>query len=238
MEEDSPIRQALSQAMLECAGHIPTLGQAESALSPLRELPQVRQMEVESIDLSTGTVHCRISLPESLYFDTLTQRIGIPIHSESQLLPVLESLVKAKVEYDKIAPALTAARSGGYGVVLPGTEEMTLQKPEILKKGTAYGVKLRASAPSIHMIRVDIDTEISPIVGDQTQSQALLDALSGEDPEQIWQSNLFGKSVYELIQEGLNTKLLKTPDTVQHKFRICLNRIVNEGAQGLIFLIL
>lgn len=238
LEEDSPIRQALSQAMLECARRIPTLGQAESALSPLRELEQVRQMEVESIDLSTGTVHCRISLPESLYYDTLTQRIGTPIHSESQLLQVLEELAKAKVEYDKIAPALTAARSGGYGVVLPGAEEMTLQKPEILKKGTAYGVKLRACAPSIHMIRVDIDTEISPIVGDQTQSQALLDALSGEDPEQIWQSNLFGKSVYELIQEGLNTKLLKTPDTVQHKFRISLNRIVNEGAQGLIFLIL
>ena len=147
-------------------------------------------------------------------------------------------LTRAKAEYDRISDALNAVRSTGYGVVTPGSDEMTLEKPEILKKGSAYGVRLKASAPSIHMIRVDIDTEINPIVGGEQQSQDLIRTLSGEDPQQIWESNIFGKSVYELIREGLNAKLLRTPEDVQLKFRTSLSRIVNEGAAGLICIIL
>ena len=115
---------------------------------------------------------------------------------------------------------------------------MKLENPEILRKGSSFGVKLKAGAPSIHMIRVDIDTEINPMVGDEKQSQDLIDRLSNEAPEQLWQSNIFGKSVYELIQEGLTTKLVRTPEEVRAKFRGSLTRIVNEGANGLICLIL
>ena len=115
---------------------------------------------------------------------------------------------------------------------------MTLQTPEVVRKGGAFGVKLKAGAPSIHMIRVDIDTQISPMVGGEQQSQELIGYLSTEEPEKLWQSNIFGKSVYELVQEGLNSKLLQTPDEVREKFRGSLTRIVNEGAAGLICLIL
>ena len=238
LEEDDEVRQGLYQAMLEKTSSIATLGQAEEALEPLRELEQVRQLSIDGIDLATGTVHCRISLPQELYYQTLSRKTGTQVRSDAELIQVLGELAKVKTEYDKIADALSAVRTTGYGVVMPGSDEMKLEKPEILKKGSAYGVKLKAGAPSIHMIRVDIDTEINPIVGGEQQSQDLIRSLSGEDPEKIWESNIFGKSVYELIREGLNAKLLRTPEDVQLKFRGSLSRIINEGAQGLICIIL
>ena len=157
---------------------------------------------------------------------------------DGQLLSILTTLAETKREYDKISDALSAVKATGYGIVMPGAEEMKLETPEILKKGSAFGVKLKAGAPSIHMIRVDIDTEISPMVGDEKQSRDLIGHLAGEDPEKLWQSNIFGKSVYDLIQEGLTTKLIRTPDDVRAKFRGCLSRVVNEGANGVICLII
>lgn len=238
VEEDSPVRSALNQAMLRSAGQIHTLGQAEPVLNELQELPEVQQIRIERIDLATGAVHCRIRLPEGLYYETLSQKSGTQIRSDADLISLLCQLTRVKAEYDKISDALEAVKRTGYGVVMPGAEDMTLQKPEILKKGSAYGVKLKAGAPSIHMIRVDIDTEISPIVGDEKQSRDLIEYLSGDEPEKLWESNLFGKSVYDLIREGLNAKLLRTPEDVQLKFRGSLSKIINEGAQGLICIIL
>ena len=123
-------------------------------------------------------------------------------------------------------------------MAMPSAEEMKLETPEIVKKGGAFGVKLKAGAPSIHMVRVDIDTEISPMVGDEKQSRDLIAYLSGEEPEKLWESNIFGKSVYDLIQEGLTAKLVQMPEDVRSKFRGTLTKIVNEGANGLICLIL
>jgi stage IV sporulation protein A len=160
------------------------------------------------------------------------------IENDAQLLQLLMELAGIKQEYDKVSDALSAVKATGYGVVQPTAEEMTLEKPEIIRKGGAFGVKLKAGAPSIHMIRVDIDTEISPMVGDEKQSRDLMGFLAAESPERLWQSNIFGKSVYELLQEGITTKLLRMPDEVRGKFRGTLCRIVNEGAQGLICLIL
>ena len=121
---------------------------------------------------------------------------------------------------------------------MPTMEEMVLSAPETVKKGGSFGVKLKAAAPSIHMIRVDIDAEISPIVGDEKQARDLISYLSEEDPDKLWHSNLFGKSVYELVQDGLTAKLIRLPDEVRGKFRGCLTRIVNDGATGLICIIL
>ena len=143
-----------------------------------------------------------------------------------------------KKEYDKISDALSAVKATGYGIVMPTAEEMTLQAPEVLKKNGAFGVKLRAGAPSIHMIRVDIDTEISPMVGSEQQSQDLIAYLGSEESDSLWQSNIFGKSVHDLVQEGLTAKVIRMPEDVRVKFRGTLNRIVNEGATGLICLIL
>lgn len=238
LESDHPVKTALYQTLLQRAGEIGNLGQAEGALEGIRELPEVQDYSLRSVDLANGTVSCTIVLPERLYYEILSAKAGLPIENDAQLLSLLMELARAKQEYDKISDALAAVKATGYGVVMPAAGEMKLETPEIIRKGGAFGVKLKAGAPSIHMIRVDIDTEISPMVGDEKQSRDLIDHLTGEDPEKLWQSNIFGKSVYDLIQEGLTAKLTQLPEDVRGKFRGTLTRIVNEGATGLICLIL
>ncbi|MBR3949206.1 MAG: stage IV sporulation protein A [Oscillospiraceae bacterium] len=238
LEEDHPVKSALYQALLQRAGEIGNLGQAEQTLEQLRQLPEVQDYALRGMDLAEGIVSCTIALPEKLYYDILTAKAGIPIENDAQLLSLLMELAAVKQEYDRISDALSAVKATGYGVVMPSMGEMKLEKPELLRKGSAYGVKLKAGAPSIHMIRVDIDTEIHPMVGDETQSRELVERLGGETPENLWQSNIFGKSVSDLIREGMNAKLIQLPEEVRAKFRGTLSRIVNEGATGLICLIL
>ena len=238
LESDHPVKRCVYDALLQQAEQITSLAQAEPTLSKLKELEQVTDFSVRDVDLATGTVNCVLGFPESLFYEILSNKAGIPIRDDAQLLALLCELSEAKQAYDKIADALNAVKATGYGIVMPTAEEMTLETPELLHKGSSFGVKLKAGAPSIHMIRVDIDTEISPIVGDEKQSQDLIGYLSGEAPEKLWESNIFGKSVYELIQEGLTAKVVRIPDDVRSKFRGSLNRIVNEGAAGLICLIL
>lgn len=238
LEAEHPVKAELYNALLQRAGEINALGQAEAILSQLQDLEQVVEFSIRSVDLATGAISCSLRFPEKLFYEILSARAGLPIQTDAQLLSLLTELSAVKQEYDKISDALSSVKATGYGVVMPTAAEMTLDKPEILRKGNAYGVKLRAGAPSIHMIRVDIDTEISPMVGDEKQSQDLIAFLSGESPEKLWESNIFGKSVYELIQDGLTTKLVRMPEDVRAKFRSSLTRIVNEGAAGLICLIL
>ena len=238
VENSHPIKAALYRALVEKTQQISTLSQAEKILMKLTDLEQVLDFNLRSIDLATGTVSCALAFPEELFYEILSNRAGIPIKNQAQLLQMLTELAAIKQEYDKIADALSSVNATGYGIVMPAAEEMKLEKPEIIRKNGSYGVKLKAGAPSIHMIRVDIDTEISPMVGDEKQSQDLIDYLMGEDPDKLWQSNIFGKSVYALIQEGLTTKLIRTPDEVRSRFRGTLTRVVNEGASGLICLIL
>ena len=238
LEADHPVKAALYQALLEKAEGIANLGQAEEALAGIQEMPEVQDYSLRSVDLAEGTVTCTIVLPEMLYYEILSAKAGLPIENDAQLLSLLMELAKVKQEYDKISDALSSVKATGYGVVQPSAGEMKLETPEIIRKGGAFGVKLKAGAPSIHMVRVDVDTEISPMVGDEKQSRDLIDYLTGEDPDKLWQSNIFGKSVYELIQEGLTAKLVRMPEDVRGKFRGTLTRIVNEGATGLICLIL
>lgn len=238
LEQDHPLKKSLYDTLLELAGKIHTLGQAEAILSGLRELPSVQDHTIRSIDPGTGTVDCAISFPEKLFYEILSSRTGMEITTDKQLLQLLSELSAVKKEYDRIADALSAVKATGYGIVMPSAAEMTLEKPELLRKNGAFGVKLKAGAPSIHMIRVDIDTEISPMVGGEQQSQELITQLTGSDPETLWESNIFGKSVYELIQEGLTAKVVRLPEDVREKFRGSISRIVNEGATGLICLIL
>ena len=238
LENDHPIKARLYQALTDQFGKIHTLSQADSVLSELRYLDGVQDYAMRSIDPATGNVYCTITFPEALFYEILSLKTGMEIEDDGQLLSILTELSKTKAEYDKIADALSSVNATGYGIVMPTAEQMTLQTPEVVRKGGAYGVKLKAGAPSIHMIRVDIDTEISPMVGGEQQSQELISYLSSEDPEKLWQSNIFGKSVYTLIQEGLTGKLVRTPDEVRDKIRGTLSRIVNDGANGLICLIL
>ena len=238
LEEEHPVKAALYQALLQRAGEIVNLGQAERVLSRLHELPDVQDYSLRSVDLSDGTVVCALVFPETLFYQILSSKAGLTIENDGQLLSLLTQLSAIKQEYDKISDALSAVKATGYGVVMPTAEEMRLEAPEIVRKGGTFGVKLKAGAPSIHMIRVDIDTEISPMVGGEQQSQDLISYLSSEDPDKLWQSNIFGRSVYDLIQDGLTSKLIRTPSDVQEKFRGTLSRVVNEGANGLICLII
>jgi stage IV sporulation protein A len=238
LEWSHPVKQQLQDALLKLTQQIHTLEQAASILSKLKDLEAVSDFSVRNMDLSNGSVSCVISFPEKLFYEVLSEKAGIPIESNANLMQLLCELTEAKKEYDKISDALAAARTTGYGIVMPTADEMTLETPEIVKKSGAFGVKMKAGAPSIHMIRVDIDTEISPMVGDEKQSQELISYLCGEDPDKLWESNIFGKSVYHLIQEGLSAKVIRTPADVREKFRGTLGRIVNEGATGLICLIL
>ena len=238
LEMSHPVKSALYEALLQRAEEISSLAQAEMTLSALSELEDVMDFKIRAIDLGTGTVSCVLTFPEALFYEILSAKAGIPIENDAQLLAHLVSLAETKREYDKIADALSSVKATGYGIVMPSAEEMKLETPELLKKNGAFGVKLKAGAPSIHMIKVDIDTEISPMVGDEKQSRDLIGYWAGESPEKLWESNIFGKSVYALIQEGLTAKLVRTPDDVRNKFRGCLSRVVNEGANGVICLIL
>ena len=238
LEQEHPVKAALYEALIRRAEEISMLAQAETTLAQLKELEQVLDFSIRSIDLATGTVACSLGFPETLFYEILSNKAGLPIRNDAQLLALLTELSAVKQEYDKISDALSSVKATGYGIVMPTADQMKLETPELLRKNGAFGVKLRAGAPSIHMIRVDIDTEINPMVGDEKQSQDLIAYLSGESPEKLWQSNIFGKSVYAMIQEGLTSKLVRTPEDVRSKFRGSLEKIVNEGATGLICLIL
>ena len=238
LENDHPVKSALYEALLQRSQEISALGQAQTTLSQLKDLEQVLDFSVRDIDLATGTVSCALSFPEKLFYEILSAKAGMSIQTDAQLLKLLTELSAIKQEYDQISDALSSVKATGYGIVMPTAVEMTLEAPELLRKNGAFGVKLKAGAPSIHMIRVDIDTEISPMVGGEKQSQDLITYLTGEDPDKLWESNIFGKSVYELIREGLTAKVIGMPEDVRSKFRGSLTRIVNEGATGLICLIL
>ena len=238
LEPDHPVKAALYEALLKRAEEIGNLGQAECSLGKLKELEQILDFHIRAVDLATGIVSCAITFPEKLFYEILSSKSGMEIHNDAQLLQMLTELSQMKEAYDEVADALAAVQATGYGVVMPSAREMKLEKPEIIRKGSAYGVKLKAGAPSIHMMRVDIDTQISPMVGDEKQSRDLMEYLSSEEPEKLWQSHIFGKSVYELLQEGLTAKLVQLPEDVRGKFRGTLTRIVNDGANGLICLIL
>lgn len=241
LEYDNPLKCALYQALRTQAEQISRLAQVETALREVCRLEQTCGYRINEIDLGTGTVTCEIDLQEGLLYQILGEKTGFEIEDDGQLLTLLTSLAQMKKQYDKIAAALEEVHATGYGIVMPSSEEMHMEIPEIVRKGSAYGVKLKASAPSIHMMRADIQTEISPMVGDEQQSEDLVKYLLGEyegNTERLWQSNIFGKSVFELVNEGLTTKLRRMPEDARYKIKDALTKIINEGANGLICLLL
>lgn len=214
---------------------------AETGLSELCKLDSVENACISEMDAGNGIVECEIRIPSALFYGILTQQSGFHVENDADLMYLLKELSGVKQSYDKVATALEQVKATGYGIVMPTPDEMRLEVPQIVRKGSNYGVKMRASAPSIHMLRADIETEISPIVGDEKQSEELLQYLLKEyegDTEKLWQSNIFGKSVYELVNEGLGSKLKRMPEEAQFKLQSTLSRIINEGSSGLLCIIL
>ena len=235
------LKDELFQAIYQLSDSIETISSAEKAISQLKELRTVKSISITEVNLGAGDIICEIMLENSLYFEILSEFSNQKIENDTDLIKILKELSVVKTTYDKVSAALQSVQSTGYGIVMPSPEEMHLESPQIVRKGSNYGVRLKASAPSIHMMRADIQTEISPIVGDEKQSEELLSYLLQEyedNTEKLWDSNIFGKSVYELVKEGLSSKLKRMPDEARFKLQSTLTRIINENCNGLICILL
>ncbi|MCD7742974.1 MAG: stage IV sporulation protein A, partial [Oscillospiraceae bacterium] len=186
-------------------------------------------------------VRLRISLPAQLYYQTISEESGFPIQSDRDLMLLLRSVSGLKSEYERVHAALEDVRTKGYGIVMPTPEEMRLEEPQIVRQGGRYGVKLKASAPSIHMILANIETEVSPAIGGERASEDIINfLLEGYDGDmsRIWESNIFGKALNDIAGEGLTNKIRAMPDDAQSKLQTTIQRIVNEGSGGLICILL
>lgn len=202
---------------------------------------QVATGSVESIDLGCGSAVIKVELAPDLFFKIIGEATGLEIKDENDLMPRILELVKIKERFAKFSTALDDMEKTGYGIVMPEMNELTLDEPEIIKQGGKYGVRLKAAAPAIHLLRTTINTEVAPIVGSEKQSEELVLYMLNdfeESPEKIWESNIFGKSLHELVSEGLHAKLAKLPEDARMKIKETIERMINEGCSGLICFIL
>ena len=226
------------------------IDQRVNALRRVGEIPEAADAfgkdgdisaRLERLDLGSGGAKIDIKIPERIFYNILGEKSGFEIENERALLRIMTELAEVKRKYDKVASAIDDVMNDGYGIVMPSIEDLTLEEPEIVKQPGGYGVKLKASAPSIHMMKADIETEVNPIVGTESQSEELVSFLLKEfeeDPRAIWESNMFGKTLHELVSEGLNSKLAHMPDDARSKIAGTIQRIINEGSGGLICILL
>ena len=217
------------------------LSNVKGCAEELGKLDYVKSSRVESVDAGNGSALIGLDMPDELFFTVLSERSGLDIRDNKALVTMIKDLGRVKREHERLEAALKEVELKGYGIVMPSAEEMTLEEPEIVKQGSRFGVRLRASAPSIHMIKANIETEISPFVGTEKQSEELVNYILSEfeeEPDKIWSSNLFGKPLNELMGEGLQTKLGRIPDEERIKLQETLQRIINDGGSGLICIIL
>ncbi len=227
------------------------LGKSADKISVIRDIygynrivsedENLEKAEIGEIDFGNGSAVLDIGLPRALFYKVINEMCDIPIENDTDLMNNIVSLSKIQKDYAKIKNALDEVEATGYGIVMPSIEELTLEEPEIMKQGGRYGVRLRASAPSIHMMKANITTEVSPIVGSEKQSEDLIMYLLSEfeeNPVKIWDSNIFGKSLHELVNEGLHTKLARMPADARMRLQETLEKVINEGCNGLICIIL
>lgn len=241
LEKSHPLRQELIGSIRKNAGLIKKVRDAKAFTSGISEGDCVNGCSVKEVDLSTGCVTVEIATPQNLFYNVLKEKTGIEIENEQQLMNKIVELTKVKKDYERFDTALKEVEATGYGIVMPTMDELSLEEPEIMKQGGRYGVRLKASAPSIHMLKANITTEVAPIVGTESQSEELIMYLLKEfeeDPSKIWQSNIFGKTLDSLVNEGLHNKLYKMPGDARMKLQETLERVINEGCSGLICIIL
>lgn len=238
---EHPIKDSIYQTVREKARKLCHIRELDGALKGMCDCEVIENTAVRSIALGIGVAEAELQVPRKLFYDTLSQRSGLTVTDDGDLMQLLTQLGAAKQEYDKVADALRSARENGYGIAMPSVEELDLEDPEIVRQGGRYGVRMKASAPSIHMIRADIETTVSPIVGNEKQSEDMVNYLLQEfegDTSKIWNSNIFGRSFHEIVGEDLQAKLKRMPEDAQAKLRQALERIINEGGGGLICIIL
>ncbi len=223
------------------AANISGINDIQTAADAICECEYVKRAYAEEVDLGTGSGTIDITLQNELFYKILGEATGLELNSENDLMPCMIELAAIKRKYERVKNALEEVEATGYGIVLPQMDELTLEEPEIIKQGGKYGVRLKASAPSIHMMSANITTEINPIVGTEKQSEELINYLLTdfeENPTKIWESNIFGKSLSDLVNEGLHNKLNRMPNDARMKLQETIQRIINDGCGGLICIIL
>lgn len=241
LEQDHWLVKSLMDSLQSGVPQSLRIGDVQSFAKVLEQNPYLQSVTTREVGQGSGMVSMQVNLNDGLFNQILAEQCGTEIRNDAHLLSLLRELVTAKRAYDHVAQALASVRETGYGLVPPLLEEMTLQEPEIMKQGGRFGVRLRASAPSLHMIRVDIKTEVSPVVGTEQQSEEMIRYLMEgfeQDPQKLWQSNLFGKPLSDLVREGLSNKLMHMPADTQLKVQQTLGKIINEGNGGMVCILL
>ena len=241
LDEDHWLKVDMLKAIRDSFKGVYNIREAGNSINNFSNYDFIENAKINEINAGSGNIQMGINAANGLFYKVLSDETGLEIEGEHNLIGLMKNLAVTKKEYERVEFALHEVKVKGYGVVTPQMDEMTLDEPEIIKQGNRFGVKLRASAPSIHMIRADIETEIAPLVGTEKQSEELVNYLLKEfenEPGKIWQSNIFGKSLHELVSEGLHNKLNRMPEDAQLKLQETLQRIINEGSGGLICIIL
>lgn len=241
LEPEHWLRSSVYQAVKAAAGDISHIREVNLLASELCSCEHIETASVASMDLAGGSAKISAVMKSGLFFKILQEKTGFEISDEQGLMNCMAELAAMKKSYERIKGAMEEVEATGYGIVMPSLEELSLEEPEIMRQGGRYGVRLCASAPSIHMMRADITTEVAPIVGSESQSEELVKYLLQEfeeSPSKIWESNIFGKSLHELINEGLHNKLCRMPTDARMKIKETLERVINEGCSGLICIIL
>ena len=236
--EEEEIRQILSQEAAAAVSHVRDVN---GLVSKLTECEYIEAAQISHMNLAEGSARVNVLMDQELFYKILAEATGLEIDSEQGLMNCMMELAQVKKAYDRVKNALDEVEATGYGIVMPTLDELSLEEPEIMKQGGRYGVRLRASAPSIHMMRANITTEVAPIVGSESQSEELVMYLLKEfedSPEKIWESNIFGTSLHQLVNEGLHNKLYRMPADARIKLQETIEKVINEGCSGLICIIL
>ncbi len=239
LEKDHWLQQGVYAAVQDFAERLRLIRDVLDESVPACDYLQ--QGRVLGVELGSGCVRVELVLKNELFYRVLTETTGLEICDEAGLMPCVIRLAKIKEKYEKVRSALEQVEATGYGIVMPTLEELTLEEPEIIRQGGRYGVRLSASAPSIHMMKTEIHTEVAPIVGNERQSEELVHSMLQdfeENPLRIWESNIFGKSLYELVNEGLRAKMQHIPQEARTRLQETLERVINEGCNGLICIII
>lgn len=236
-----PLRSEITERIKESAKKVHHIRDISGFECDFKLCESVDNAVIDTIDLGVGSAQVTVNIKPSLFYKILAETTGLEINDEQELMENIKELAAMKKEYQKVKGAFDEVEATGYGIIMPDIEELTLEEPEIVKQGGRYGVRLRASAPSIHLMKANITTEVSPIVGSEKQSEDLvMYLLSGfeEDPVKIWDSNIFGKSLHELVNEGLHTKLARMPIDARMRVQETVERVINEGCNGLVCILL
>ena len=241
LNPDNEIKQSYINSIKESIIEIDKLKDIEHITNHFIENENIEKAYLSDVDPSTGVITVTLTAPTTLYNKTLTNIINIDIKSKADLLSLFQDFNTAKKEYDQIKYALKMVKQTGYGVATPTIDDMKLDKPEIIKQGPRYGVKLKAVAPSIHMIRVDVESTFEPIIGSEVQSKELIDYLLKDqenNPKEIWKSEIFGRSLDQIVQEGIQSKINLMPDNIRFKLQTTLSKVVNKGSNNMIAIVI